>query len=232
MNGKRRFYRAAAAEATGDGWCLLLDGRPVRTPKGARLAVSSETVARALAAEWERQGALIEPRSMPLTRLVGSALDDAGPDRRRFVDRVAAYAETDLLCYRAEMPPDLVHRQREGWDPLLEWAAERYGARLRVRTGLMPYSQDPDALALLRGQVERFDAVGLSAMNVAVPALGSLVLALAIVEGRLGGEEAFELSQLDESFQMERWGEDDEALARRARLHDEVLAAELILATA
>jgi len=213
-----------------NGFTVALDGRPVRTPAKSPLAVPTEALAEAIAAEWEAQAEQVRPLAMLLTRLASTAIDKVPAERGRFVDELVSYAESDLLCYRAEHPPELVARQEAGWQPLLDWLAERHQARLEVTQGVVPQPQTPASIAPLRSVVEAQDQWGLAALHSATTAAGSLVIALALLDGRLEPDEAFALSQLDESFQIEQWGKDDEAEARREAIRAEVRAAAEFLA--
>ncbi|MBV8702468.1 MAG: chaperone, ATP12, partial [Acetobacteraceae bacterium] len=160
------------------------------------------------------------------------AQERIAPDPWPTIDAIARYAESDLLCYRAEQPAKLVARQAEGWQPWLDWAAARYGARLRVTTGVAPIKQHRDSVAALRDAVAAHDPYALAALGVAVPALGSLVLGLALAEARLDPVRAYALSALDELFQAELWGEDAEAAARRRAVAADIeLAARFRLLT-
>jgi chaperone required for assembly of F1-ATPase len=228
---KRFWDKAETADSEGR-FTVLLDGRPVRIPGGAPVAVASRPLAEALAAEWNAAGGAkggdFTHDEVPLTRLVGTAQERIAPDPAATVAALAKYAETDLLCYRAD-DPRLAARQAAEWDPILHWAALTLDAPLKVTVGVMPVAQDSGALAALHRAVAAHPPEEVAALGVAVPALGSLVLALALAAGRLGPEEAHALSILDERFQEEFWGLDSEAEARRARLAGEVaLAARLI----
>lgn len=201
------------------------DGRPVRTPLGLPLVLPTEALAAAVAAEWEAQKAEIVPVAMPLTQIASTVLDRVSPNRESFCAAVAAYGRSDLLCQRAEGPPDLVRRQEDQWGPLLGWVAARYGARLAVDAGVMPIAQPGEAVAALETAVAGLDDWTLAAAGVVAAASGSLVLALAVVEGRIGDMEAFDLAVLDEVWQNARWGEDREAVARRDAVAADLAAA-------
>lgn len=223
----KRFYKTTSVEpapAEAGGFEVRLDNRPIRSPAKAPLVFKSWPLAQAVAAEWEAQAEDIDPNAMPLMQLASTAVDLIGKGRQAIVDGVAAYAETDLLCYRAEHPKALVERQAQAWQPLLDWAALRYDAPLHVNAGLMPKPQPPDALRALRHAVEAYDDWTLSALQTATGSCGSLIVALALVEGRIDAEEAFAVSQLDETFQIEAWGEDPEATKRRAALRADINA--------
>jgi len=228
----KRFWDSAAAAPQPGGFGVLLDGRPVRLPGGAPLVVPTAPLAGAIADEWAQaggsKGGEMSFADLPLTRLAGTAQERIAPDPGPTVVALAKYAETDLLCYRAE-DPRLAAEQAESWEPLLDWAALQLDAPLRSTAGLMPVSQDPTALAALRRAVAALSAIELAALGVLVPALGSLVLGLAVVHGRLEAAEAHRLATLDEAFQERCWGTDAEALARRQRVGAELaLAARMV----
>ncbi|CAO3429793.1 ATP12 family chaperone protein [Azospirillum doebereinerae] len=215
----KRFYTAAGVGAvSGGGFQVELDGRPIRSPAKAPLVFRSEALAQGVAAEWQAQGDKIDANAMPLMQLASTAVDLVPAKRGEIVNAVSAYAETDLLCYRAEHPETLVDRQARVWQPLLDWAALQYDAPLRVCAGLMPQPQAPEALRALRHAVEGYDDWMLAALQTVTGACGSLIVALALIEGRIDAAEAFEASQIDESFEIERWGEDSETTKRRELL--------------
>ena len=222
----KRFYREARCAPAAGGYGVALDGKPVLTPAGRPLAVPGAALAEALAGEWAAQGERVEREAMPLTRLVCGALDLAPAARRSTVAAVARYAETDLVCYRAAAPPALAARQAAAWQPLVEWAAERYGARLAVTTGLRPIPQAPAALAALRAAVAAQDDLALAGLGFTTGALGSLVVALALLEGRLAAAAAADAALVDERYQMERWGADPELAERCRRLAGDVACAD------
>ena len=219
MSGTRpkRFYETAEAVKADGGHGIALDGKPVRTPAGKPLAVPGAALADALAGEWAAQGETIDRETMPLTRLACTALDLVPERREEIVAEVAAYAGTDLVCYRTEEPPALARRQIAAWEPLVAWAAARYGARLAVTTAITPLAQTADALAALRRAVAAHDDFSLAGLSLAARSFGSLVIALALCERRLGAEDAAHASLVDEHYQIERWGEDAELAARCAR---------------
>ena len=228
----KRFWESArAAEAEGR-FNILLDGRPVRLPGGAPLSIASAPLAEAIAAEWTAAGGAkggeMRPEDVPLTRLVGTAEERIAPEPERTVAALAKYAETDLLCYRAE-DRRLADRQAAAWDPLLAWSARALDAPLRVTAGVMPVVQDAQALHALSRAVAAHPPLELAALGVAVPALGSLVLGLALAAGEVDAPRAHDLATVDERFQEEFWGSDAEALARRdASRADVALAARMI----
>ncbi len=221
----KRVWQNAAIEPGERGFTILLDGRPLRLPGGAVLRIGPEPLASGIAAEWQSAGPELTFADTPLTRLAGTAQERIAPDPWPTVDAIARYGESDLLCYRADTPETLVRRQAEAWQPWLDWAAETFEAPLRVTAGIAPIRQHRGAIAALRRTVARFDPHGLAGLGVAVPALGSLVLGLALAAGRLEAEAAYALGALDELYQAELWGEDAEAGARRAAVRNDIAQA-------
>jgi chaperone required for assembly of F1-ATPase len=230
----KRFYRETSVDAAGEGGGhrVLLDGRPMRTPAKAVLLLPNLALAEAIAAEWRAvpEAAEINVAHLPLTRLAATGLDRVGSQRQRVIDDTAKYAASDMLCYRATEPVSLVERQSRLWQPLLDWAAERYGARLSVVTGLSFAEQPAAALEALRAAVAGHGDFGLSALYNLTHIAGSLVIALAIAEGRLDAEQAFAAAQLDELYQIERWGEDPIATERHAGIRKDMQAGARFLA--
>lgn len=211
----RRFWKEVALVAADDGHALHLDGKPVRTPGRAALTLPSPALAEAVAQEWRGVGETIDPRAMPLTGLSNAAIDRIAPDPAAFAAGLARYGESDLLCYRAEHPLELQLRQAAGWDPLLDWARSRYGAALTPTTGIVHVAQPPEAVAALAGAVAARSAFELAGLSPIVTITGSLVAALALLEGAASDEDIWSAANLDEDWQAEHWGEDE--LARKAR---------------
>ncbi len=228
----KRCYGAVGVAPLGDGFTVTLDGRTVRTPAGREVTLPTEALARAVAGEWEAQEENVRPHTMPMMQLAGTAIDRVGPHRQAMIEETVAHARTDLLCYRADAPPELKDRQDASWQPLLDWAAESYRARLRVTRGVTPVDQPEAALDALRAAVEALDDMELTALAGVTGSSGSLIVALALAAGRIGADEAHAVSQLDEGYQVEKWGEDAEAQARRRRLHADIRAAAAFLALA
>ncbi|MBR0648557.1 chaperone, ATP12 [Roseomonas terrae] len=230
---KRFWSHAVAVPRPEGGHAVLLDGRPLRLPGGAALATDRAVLAEAIAAEWQaaggEKGGEMTLEAVPLTRLLGTAQDRIAADPSAMVAGLAKYAETDLLCYRAE-DAQLAAEQAREWQPLLDWAAETHGAALTVTAGLMPVAQPAASVDALRGAVAAHASDELAALGLAVPALGSLVLALALSAGRLDAAEAHRLATLDEILQEQRWGTDWEAEQRRARAAADIGLAERFLA--
>ena len=200
----RRFYKEVTVE---DG-AVLLDGRAVKTPARASLVLPTSTLAEAVAAEWRAQGEEIDPRAMPLTGLSNAAIDRVMPDPAAFARPLAAYAESDLLCYRADAPAELVARQADAWDPLLDWARTRFDVHFTITSGIVHAAQPPATIARLGEALMARDPFGLAAMAPIVTIGGSLVVALALAEDAIDADRAFDVTHLDELWQAERWGED------------------------
>jgi chaperone required for assembly of F1-ATPase len=230
----KRFWDQATAEPVDGGFAILLDGRPMHLPGGATLRLAHPPLAHAIAAEWHSagggKGGEMTFADTPLTRLAGTAQQRVAADPAPAADAIADYAETDLLCYRAEAPAALVRRQAAAWQPWLDWAAWRHRASLRVTAGIVAVRQPRDSIAALRAAVRALDPWALTALGVAVPALGSAVLGLALAEQVLDPDTAHALGALDELFQAEQWGEDAEAAARRQAIADDIAVAARLIA--
>lgn len=226
----KRFYRDAAARESAAGFIVTLDGKEVRTPAKALLAVPSRALAEAIAAEWQGQGEEVRPSTLPLTRLCSTAVDRVMPHQAAVAAETARFAATDLVCYRVEIPDELVIRQHHAWQPLLGWVAARFGAELVVTTAITPVAQPPESLARLTAIVAALEPLELVALHLATAACGSLVLGLALYEGVLDEAGAFAAAELEASFEIERWGEDDEQTIRRAALEDDLATAARFLA--
>jgi chaperone required for assembly of F1-ATPase len=221
----KRFYKEAKVTAAGDEFGVQLDGKPLLTPGKRALRVPSRALAEAIAAEWQGQGVTVKPLELPLTRLVSTALDRVEPRNADVIGEIAKYATTDLLCYRADEPRELIERQAQIWQPLLDWTEARFAAPLTVTQGVLPVAQDLATLAAIERAIAAHDSLQLVALHLATTACGSVVLGLALLAERLSPEEAFAAAALDESFQIERWGEDAEQTQRRAALKEDIALA-------
>ena len=222
----KRFWKETSFELHPDGgWQVLLDGRPVRTPAKNAIAVPVQSMAEEIAAEWDAQTEEVDPRTMPMTRMAATCLDRVAPEMPAVAEMIAAYGETDLLCYRADTPAELISRQEIGWDPLLDWAAERFGARLNTGAGVMHIPQPPGAVRALSDCVQSETAWTLTALSELTTISGSLVLGLAVRWGWLGPEEGWALSRIDEQWNIDQWGEDEEAAELAARRRADFLLA-------
>ena len=228
----KRFYTDTGVEPEDGGFRVLLDGKPIRTPAKAMLVIPTRPLAEAIAGEWREvpDKAEIKAGHLPLTRLATTGTDRVASQRQRVIDDTAKYAESDLLCYRAGEPESLVARQGAVWQPLLDWAAERYGARLSLVSGTTFVAQPAEALTSLRSAVARHGDLALSALFNLTHIAGSLVIALAVSERRLSAADAFAAAQLDELYQIERWGEDPIAAKRHAGIRHDLDAGARFLA--
>ena len=224
----KRFYKSVSV---GDGNTILLDNRAVKTPAGNRLALPTRALADAIAQEWREQGDAIVPASMPFTKYANTTLDGIAQNRALVAAELAGYGGSDLLCYRAEEEP-LAVRQAAQWDALLDWAHDTHGARLVTACGVIHHAQSSEALAALTRAVAALDDWTLAGLQPLVTITGSLVLALAVASGRLSPAQAFAVSRVDEDFQAEKWGVDDEARERADNLAAEIEIAGKFIALA
>ncbi|WP_317056228.1 ATP12 family chaperone protein [Roseovarius rhodophyticola] len=207
----KRFWKTVNVVPSGAGYGIRLDDRPVRTPAKSELIVPSEALAQAIALEWEDQSESVNPLSMPMTRSANAAIDKVTAQHAEVADLVAAYGDADLLCYRADGPASLVKRQAETWDPLLDWAADRFGARLLPVSGVMHSPQNPKALMVLTQNVREMDAFTLTAFHDLVGLSGSLVIGFAALYNYADPVVLWGWSRVDETWQEEQWGVDEEA---------------------
>ena len=212
----KRFWNEVVVIPDDGGWGIALDGRPVRTPQRAPLAVSSPTLAEAIAAEWRGVGETIDPAAMPMTGLTNAAIDLAAPDLAAFAVPVAAYAESDLFCYRDARDAVLQAEQAAAWNPLLGWAEERYDVEFALAQGVLPVAQPEATVAALQDAVFAQDQWRTTALTPLVTIGGSLVAGLALVEGAYDADALWEAVSLDELYQERRWGADSEAQKARA----------------
>lgn len=211
-----RFYKAASARPAEGGFEIFLDGRPVKTPARVPLVVPTLALAEAIAAEWQAQGDKIDPRSMPLTGLANAAIDRVAPDPAAFARSLAVFGESDLLCYRADAPAALAARQAELWDPLLAWARCRFDVDFELVCGIIHPPQPGPTLGRLAQAVAAHSPFELAALSPLVTISGSLLIALALVEGVIDLDAAWAAATLDEVWQAQQWGEDAEAAATLA----------------
>ncbi len=225
----KRFYKDVAVEPSKDGFAVLLDGRPVRTPGKLPLAVPTRALADAIAQEWAAQGPHIDPASMPLSKLAITTIDGVAKSMPQVAADIVAYAGSDLLCYRAEEPEALIRLQADAWDPVLRWAQDALGARFTVGKGVIPVVQSPAALERVAAAVAPFEPMALTCLHVMTTLMGSALLALAHAKGQLSVEEAWAAAHVDEDWQIARWGVDVEAAERRARRLREMQAASRFL---
>jgi chaperone required for assembly of F1-ATPase len=231
----KKFFKQAAAQESEGGFVLALDSRPARTPGRNLLATPSRALTDAMAAEWNRQGEFIDPTTMPLTRIVNSALDGVAREMEVVAAEIVKYAGSDLLVYRAGDPAALVAEQSAAWDPIVAWAREEFGARFMLAEGVMFVAQPEHVSPAIAAAVEAAangSALRLGALHVMTTLMGSALLALAVARKRLTPEQAWAAAHLDEDFQIRAWGEDAEAAARRAKRWTEMEAAATVVSLA
>ncbi|MBL8701125.1 MAG: ATPase [Alphaproteobacteria bacterium] len=221
----RRPYDTVSVAPGEKGYRILLDAKPLKSPAGTLLEASTAALAEAIATEWRAQPAKLDLGKAPLTRLLGTTLDRVTARRADIEAEVAGYAETELVCHRAERPAKLVQRQAALWQPLLEWFARRYDAPLAITHGVVAVEQPATSLAAIRRALGALDAFALMGLSLAVGAAGSLVIGAALADGHVDVETAFAAAELDATFQIEQWGEDAEAARRRATVRDDLTLA-------
>lgn len=222
----KRFYKLAAAAPVEGGFAVQLDGRGIKTPAKANLVLPGEALAQAIAREWQAQGDEIDPASMPLMTLASTTIDRVIPGQREVAEIVAAYGESDLLCYRATSDQaELAARQHQAWQPWLDWAMQQLDAPLSVTEGISYVSQSPDSLNALSQVVTACDAYELTSLHEFTSITGSLVLGIAVLQDALPAADAFSLAHIDEVHQAELWGRDEEAEARLEKRRSELLNA-------
>ncbi|MCL4675143.1 MAG: ATPase [Pararhodobacter sp.] len=224
-NLRKRFWKTVQVTQVEGGFTVHLDGRGIQTPAKAALVVPTRAIAELIAREWDAQRDRIDPETMPATRAANAALDKVRVQFDEVAALLTAYGDTDLLCYRAETPEELVKRQAMAWDPLLDWAARRFGVQWRVTTGVMPTEQPPETVARLGRHVAGFTAFQLTAFHDLVAMSGSLVIGLAVTEHMAAPDLLWSASRIDEIWQIEQWGEDDEAMILANRRRDSFLNA-------
>lgn len=212
----KRFWKTATAEGCDGGFTVRLDGRAVKTPAKSAFVLPTLAMAQAAAAEWDAQVKEVRPETMPVTRMANSAIDKVAVQFDEVAGLLAAYGESDLLCYRATGPVELIARQSAAWNPLLDWAAAVLGAPLVATAGVVHVAQPPGSIAALRARLFALTPFQLAAMHDLISISGSLILGFAVAGQRLTAAEAFSISRIDEQWQAEKWGEDEDAAALEA----------------
>ena len=205
----KRFWQDVSISKVGNGYSVLLDGRRVNTPAKAPLILPTLQLAEAVAAEWREQIEVVDPAAMPFTGAANAALDKVKNQFGEVAGLVSAYAETDLFCYRAEAPRELVERQQRAWDPMLNWSRDVLNAPLNIAHGVMFIRQPQQSISALQSCVNKFNPFELTALYDLVGLSGSLVAGLAVVEGHETPESVWDICQVDETWQKEQWGQDE-----------------------
>lgn len=213
---RRRFYKTVSVSASDDGFEVKLDGRPIRTPMKRPLALPTHALAEAVAAEWDAQEDRIHPHAMTLTKLAYTAIDRIALNPELVSDAIVSFAASDLVCYRAAWPLGLVARQAEAWDPMLDWARTALHASFEVTTGVVHVAQPPSVLKAVRRYLESLSYWELTAILSIATLLDSALMALRVFDGNMRPLEAWAAAHVDEDWQIEHWGEDAEAVERRA----------------
>jgi len=226
----KRFYKQAGISGDEPPFAITLDGRPVKTPMKRALALLQRALAEAVADEWQRQGAHIDPATMPMTRLANTALDRVAGDEPRIVAEIAEYAGSDLLCYRAGGPESLIEREARHWDPVLAWAGTHLDHPFIAVTGLVHQPQPEATLQAVTRHLSRHEAFALAALHNMATLTGSALIAMAVEAGELPADAAWAAAHVDEDWQIEQWGEDEEASRRRLARRAEFDAAVAFLA--
>ena len=225
----KKFYSNVSVKQEGPGFTVCLDGKSLKTPAKALVLVPGRELAEALAAEWRGQGDEIDLDTLEISRIVHTALDHVGQHREKIVAELTRFGQSDMICYRAEEPEALVQRQAEKWQPLLDWARDTLKAPLETGTGIQPVIQPPASLEALRHHIARHDDISLAALHQAVSLCGSLVIGLALSCGHLSEQAAWSAAQVDEDWQTEKWGHDDEAALRAENRKAALSVAALVL---
>lgn len=226
---QKRFWSEVSVAQEEGGYSVRLDGRAVKTPAKMALQVPTEALAQMIAQEWGDQVETVDPTTMPATRMANAAIDKVRIQHHEVAEMIAEYGATDLLCYRADSPAELAERQAAAWDPALKWAQETYGAVLKSGAGVMHIPQDSQSVKLLSEQVHALTEFQLAAFHDLVSLSGSLVLGLAVMRGWKDPEEIWQMSRLDDQWQQDQWGEDEEASQMAEHKHEAFLHAHRFL---
>ena len=224
----KRFYKTASTKADAVGFLVLLDGRATKTPAGNMVVAPSEKLALAVCEEWNAQGDIIDFAIMPLSALLSAAIDFVGSNENP-LDEILAFLKSDLLCYRADGPEKLVARQKEEWDPYLDWFLKTYGAALNVTSGIMAIDQPTETIYAVETALKDENPIRLYGVMAATKISGSAVLGLAMQRGAFSSDALYAAAHVDEDFQAEKWGVDEGAANRRQRIAKEFAAIERFL---
>ena len=227
---RKRFYASAGVTEAAGGFAITLDGKPIRTPSGRQVVAPAREIADAIVAEWEAQKEFIDPLTMPLTRFANSVVEAVVDRVDAVTDDMAKYFQSDLLFYRAGHPEGLVAREAAHWDPLLFWAADTLGAHFILAEGIM-YVRQPDAAVAAARAALPADPWSIAALHVITTLTGSALLALALLRGMVDQDQAWAAAHVDEDWNSEKWGVDEEVVARRAARLIDLAAAVRILRT-
>lgn len=220
----KRFYKSVGVEEVESGFAVTLDKRHLKSPAKRPLVLPSQPLAKAIAQEWDAQEKTIKPTTMPLMALASTAVDRIGEMREGVVTQIVKYAETDLVCYWTDEPEELGKRHAAIWQPYVEWAQKDMGVELNIQRGILYVEQPPQSLQNIKKIVEELSDWELSALSIATHVTGSIIIGLALVRGHINSDKAFEDSQVDETYQIELWGEDWEAKDKRDGIKADLLS--------
>ncbi len=227
---RKRFYQAVSIGKTNNGYNILLDGKPIKTPSGKQLIALNRNVGTLLTAEWDAQDGVIDPQTMPVTRLINTSIDGVTDDMQPVKDDIVKFSGSDLVCYRAGSPAELVTKQKKHWDPLINWAEHAFGARFIVQTGIMHILQPAESIDRFAGQIDQINCpVELSALHTVTSITGSALIALAIYQSEIEAMAGWNAAHVDEDWQISQWGEDSEAVNLRAARAREFDAAIMLM---
>jgi chaperone required for assembly of F1-ATPase len=211
---RKRFYAQAGVSETPKGFGITLDGKPVRTPSRRLLAAPTREIAEAIAAEWDAQKEIIDPMTMPVTRLANSVIDAVTDRADAVADDIAKYFHSDMLFYRAGHPDALVEREAELWDPVVFWAVDTLGAHFILAEGIVHVRQPDQAVAAARAALPA-DSWSIAALHMVTTLTGSALLALALMRGALDEDQVWAAAHVDEDWNIQHWGVDEEVAAKR-----------------
>ena len=226
----QRFYKVVSIAGERPELAIHLDGRPIRTPLKRTFEVPSRDLAEAIALEWQAQENVIDPSTMPLTKLANTAIDRVNIDRARIIEEIVGFAGSDLVCYRADEPIALRERQAAAWDPVLAWVERELDAKFETTTGILFRDQSRDALNAMRAYLRERSSWEMTSIHNLTTLTGSALVSLMVAARALSGEAAWIAAHIDEDWQVEHWGADAEAQARRIARRREFDAALRFLA--
>jgi chaperone required for assembly of F1-ATPase len=208
---KKRFWKEASVVEIEDGYSVELDGRKLRTPSKAPLNVTYREIADAIASEWMAQEELVDPTTMPATRMANSVIDKVIVNQDAIVDMLSEYAGSDLMCYRATTPQSLIEEQAAAWDPILDWSAAHMKAPMHTTSGVMFVEQPAQSVEVYRARLKRMNPYQLAGVHDLITISGSVVISMALITNHLNLEQAWSTAIVDESWQEKQWGVDEEA---------------------
>jgi len=223
---QKRFWENVHVVSSEDGYFIKLDDKILKTPAKKQMMLPTEALAKRVAAEWDEQVEEIDPTKMLFTKSANAALDKVSEQFTEVSSLLGEYGDTDLLYYRADSPPELHKRQKTGWDPIIKWAENSFNVQINCGTGIIYIPQNERLFSEIKLKINNLSIFELTAFYDMVSITGSLILGLTIINGRLSAEEAYQLSRIDEVWQLEQWGEDEEAQAAAKQKNVAILHSE------